>query len=240
MKIIIGTHIHETPRLGLFLDSINKLPNLPAILCYALHSEGHLPKTIPAPFERTGMDIRIASQVIPGSKSDKPLVNDMFTRLALLNPNGYFLFVNSDVELCPAIFESIAMDWKSDTKVAALYRYDYGPAYGNTLVTGQDGFFVESRWWLQQQRKFEDIPNVLGEPAWDNAFTCTMMDIAGQANVLHFANLLYHRVHVQRWTHEGHDWQTYLAKQWINCPSRGLWESFDVNKILQCNIKRTI
>ena len=229
MNIIFGTHIHETPRLGLFLDSV---PHSSFVRSYAVHAEGHLPKYLPKPFERIGWNVKISSEVIPGSKSDKPCVNDIFTALADCNPNGLFMFTNSDVEFAGDCLDSIKHYWKRDeTKAIALYRRDYSPYNSSTMLHGQDGFVVDSRFWLKHAAKFSDIPNILGEPGWDNAFTSTFMDLAGKENVLHLRDLLHHREHSRKWDHQSYEWTNYLADKWDSCPSKRTWETFAICQI---------
>ena len=227
MNLILGTQLFDTPRLGLFLDSVRTLVRQHPMDCYSMHAMDHVPLApLPKPFVRDGHATRLAKDIIPGSTSDKPCITDIFTRLAQLNADGWFMFVNSDVEISLGLLDILNQS-VDHTKAFILYRRAYDPFTNNGVNrNGQDGFIVNSQWWLKHNAKHRDLPDIMGEPCWDNAFTIMMMELAGYDNVVHVGDMLYHREHPTQWGYDSHEFSTYISPRWKDNPLRYKWEVY--------------
>jgi len=129
----------------------------------------------------------------------KPLVSEMFTRLAERAASvgaRYFAFTNSDIIFTPAAIERVL---RGDHRVYAFSRTDVDAGTEldlSPLLHGVDAFAVEARWWLDHRSRFR--PYVVGESLWDNVYAAQLLCWAGGV-LLNREPLVRHEVHAIVW-----------------------------------------
>lgn len=154
-------------------------------------------------FERIDCLNTRACDVIPLSKSKKPLISEMVTGLASTCSDDIFL-VNSDI-----IVDFDAISWvltQEDFDSSSFSRGEiidgkrFGFSQGPTPL-GFDAISINSNWWTKNSRHFSDIPNVYAEPYWDVAYAI-MLKLRGRSYLHNKNALIYHLFHEKRWSLE--------------------------------------
>ncbi|HET7219639.1 MAG TPA: hypothetical protein VFJ02_16400 [Vicinamibacterales bacterium] len=129
----------------------------------------------------------------------KPLVNEMFTRLAehaVARGARWFAFTNSDIIVTPDAIDRVRA---GDRLAYAFSRTDVDPQTNRELgplIHGVDAFVVDARWWLEHRSRFR--PYIVGESVWDNIYTAQLLCWAGGL-LLNREPLVRHETHPIAW-----------------------------------------
>ncbi len=129
----------------------------------------------------------------------KPIVSEMFTRLASLaveRGRHYFAFSNSDIVFTPDAVERIGL---ADRHAYVFARTETEPETGRDLaplIYGADAFAVDARWWLDNQRRFRQY--IVGESLWDNVYAAQLLCWA-DGILLNREPLVRHETHAIAW-----------------------------------------
>lgn len=129
----------------------------------------------------------------------KPLVNEMFTRLAeaaTARGSRYFGFTNSDIIVTAGAVARVAV---GDRPAYVFARTDFDPATNRDLgplIYGADVFVIEARWWLAHRARFRAY--VVGESLWDNAYAAQLLCWA-DGLLLNREPLVRHEAHEIVW-----------------------------------------
>ena len=129
----------------------------------------------------------------------KPVVNEVFTRLAHLAAERrvrYFGFTNADILFTSAAIDRIV---RADHPAFVIARSDVDAGRilnPGPLLYGTDVFVVDASWWLAHQHEFR--PYILGEGCWDNVYSAQLLCTAGGL-LLNREPLVKHEAHPIAW-----------------------------------------
>jgi hypothetical protein len=129
----------------------------------------------------------------------KPSVSEIFNALAARADElglPYFAFVNSDILVSQEAVDAVSA---RGARAHVFSRFDFDGSDGRDLGVvpwGTDLFVVESRWWLDNTRRFRSY--LLGEPVWDNVYTSKLLCHAG-AILYNRQPFIRHEAHPAAW-----------------------------------------
>lgn len=156
-----------------------------------------------------------ASDLIPGSKSPKPVIYDIFNKMSCNSDEG-FMFVNSDIIVSPDALNWIFDNFNNyDSAVFSKVDIDRAPYFSRQVPEGQDGFYLNRDWWRKYNSEFISLPNIIGECAWDNSYTARLC-ICGRCYIHNKSKaLIQHVPHKPRWSRNSIE-GNYCAKLWAD------------------------
>jgi len=172
---------------------------------------------------------QMCRDIIPGSKLRKPIVHEMVDSLAAVaeSPDDLLVLLNSDIWLTPAA-EHLLIHGQLGNG-ACFSRVDFSPtncdpetaSFAHDFPNGWDMFVFKASWWREFRDRFLDLPCVLAERAWDNAYACTMKAY-GDVQWFNKVPYIFHQPHKRRWgftSLEGN----WCGQKWLSTGWEKLW-----------------
>ena len=136
----------------------------------------------------------------------KPFVDDIFNLAcswAEQNGAGWFAYTNNDIiitaKLIKTVFKLISEGFETiivSRNEIDTYDKHSEAILGGLLYGGSDVFFINVNWWRRNKRRFHSY--ILGERAWDNAYTSIMM-CHSKGRILYINGLCLHVRHHTDW-----------------------------------------
>ena len=179
-SIAIGINIFGSfHRQDLCIASLERIKKcmLTSVELYNIQQLG-LPETIHPSFTTIYDKGRTASNTVPGSTNNLPMVRDMFDALADLNKD-YFIFLNSDIILTTQLIKTVLYDNFYDALSGSRLAIEHIDTLDTSNIThshfqiaGFDVFLIRTDWWKKNRHLFPDY--VYAVSAWDVDYACRL------------------------------------------------------------------
>lgn len=174
-----------------------------------------------------------AKDIIPNSKSKKPITKEFFNALSTQKCD-YFVFLNSDILLSNKLINFIK---KEEYETYCFSRHDVFPLNNindpivpfRIEIAGFDVWVVKKDWWQKNSFRFENY--IYAEHLWDVAYTLEMFNHSN----CYFGNkefFIAHEKHDLKWNEESVE-ARHNATLWEKTPYHQKWHEFIFSNLVK-------